>query len=165
MDLTSLLALYGAALGTAGTLLSLKNYFDRRRDRLPDVRVSMREMVTFSANRLTGEREPSKDVLSVTARNHGRRRVTLKAFALVPKDHDSQFLILEPLGLPLPHDLDPGRDCSLVVETVRLARAAQEKGMDGMLQLRARFQDALGNAWESAPLAFDIQRWLKEGRD
>lgn len=164
MDLTMLLAIYGAALGTIGTWLSIKNYRDHRRDRLPDVRVSMREMVTFSTNRLTRERGPSKDVLSVKAENHGQGRVTLKAFALVPEGHDKLFLILEPIGLPLPHDLEPGKDCSLVVEIAKLARNAQKEGMSGTLRMRARFEDALGNAFTSAPLAFDIDHWLERAR-
>jgi len=160
-SISLVLGIWGSVLGTYGAWRAHKLYRQQQRDRIPDVRVSVQEMVSLQPIPMgTGGLET--DVVAVTIRNHGLVRVTLNFLWFRPEDGKHNWAVLQPVGVGLPHDLEAGKACTLSASSRHLKETARGAGYAGAIRLRAHLSDAIGREWKSELIEFDVTEGAPE---
>ncbi len=145
--LTAFVAVWGAALSTF-------EYFSRRQ-------ASKRRLkVTLAWGMLTYGPRLSDQMLLVTAANPGNRVVRVDGMALLLPDR-SQAVVLGGSANPkLPCELSDGAKVMAWFDCHKLAIELRERGMTGVVKIRAVARDSLSTEHRSREVKFDIPRWL-----
>jgi hypothetical protein len=62
----------------------------------------------------------------------------------------------------LPHELLPGKSCSIWLGAKEVANALRQRNVSGKVKLVGYYKDATGRIYRSRPAVFDTNEWPKE---
>ncbi len=151
-----LIALYGAALSTGLLILQLYRIRVEQTERRPRIKVEL------SPGAITQGPRKSGIMIILVAANVGSRAVTLQLPSLL-LPNGRKLVLLQPGGnVSFPHELLPGRSCTLWEDMKELAQSLLKEGCSGETKIVCEFRDAVGNSHKSKPFAFAVDYWAKE---
>jgi hypothetical protein len=107
------------------------------------------------------DREGLRDVFYLEAANVGERPVVLSGATLhLPEQRLSVEMIPGMWGaqgyIRLPHELVPGRNCSVWVEADKVVRGLRGQGISGQVKVVGTYRDQTGNEYRSKPLELAV---------
>lgn len=148
IQLTTIIATYGAILATLGFILSLiLGVHEIRKDRA-QIKLSI-----DSGTLIFHDNKVSESFLLVKAVNSGKGKVILNSFGFIMKDGSSQ-VIIEPYILELPHELEERRSC-VAGYAVRWFNGNDRK--DDIIAVY--LGDETGNRWKAKITRKMKKRW------
>jgi hypothetical protein len=102
----------------------------------------------------------SETMLLAEAANIGGRPVTVSSYSLqIPDNKVLQFPYLGQ-HVPLPHELLPGKSCTMAIPIQKVARALLEHG-HSEVNLILQFSAQSGEKFSAKPYKFNAQAWAK----
>jgi hypothetical protein len=156
VDLTTIIALYGAGLATVLGVLELYRFRIEQAEKKPRVEV------TVSTGFLSQGPTTSPAMLVLEAANSGSQPVTLNGIpSLLLPDKQKVILLGAESDVEFPHELLPGKKCTFWRDIKKLASSLKTKGYSGQLNVVGEFKDAIGNSYKSKSFPFDIEDWAK----
>jgi len=151
-DIPLLAQLIAAIVGVASLILSAYSLYLRRKEKQPNIRVSIK----------MGWAPPPTPldafvVLAIIG-NVGEKKVVITSFSFRCKNYERVF---QPQGTEqIPFELDPGKGATFWMPSSDLATDLKQKGFGGEVKLKVCFEDAVRNKYWSKDYKFDIdERW------
>ena len=141
--ITALVALYGAALSTY-TLISSR--LDKRR----------RIKVELSKGFLPTDVDPPKTMLFIQVSNPGHITVTIQPPGIQLPGGGTRVFRNPNSDVGFPHDLDPGKACTVWTPLAVLAKQFKEKGFSGKVELVGFCRDAVGTTHKGKRWEFNV---------
>lgn len=146
----------GTAATVAGVMLGIMTRRDKHRANQPAIADKVfNGFHTYGPNM-------SDLRLFIEAANTGQRRVTLGSWGF--KLPDGRVVVLpEPFThVSFPHELMPGKNCSVATDMKDLARSLVEEGFVGSVELVGFYRDQLDNEYRSPkPWKLNLLEWAK----
>jgi len=140
---TAVVAIYGAVLSTYALL-------SKRREKQRQVKVSL----SMGLMALPSGECPA--VVLIEASNPGDRAVTLTNPGILLPNRSTVVWPRPQSHVQFPYDLPEGKRCTAWTEAGGLAQLLTEHGFSGKIKLVGVSKDALGTAYKSRPLRFDM---------
>jgi len=131
-------------------------WFLERREKQARVHVSTK--LGFSTT--PGMPGTSDYLIFFDAANVGERPVTLNKPCLILPDGRYLWLVGAQGIEPFPHELLPGKSCTVWEELREVAASLSREGFSGEIKVVCMFRDAVGNSYKSKPMSFGVDHWL-----
>lgn len=106
--------------------------------------------------------ELSDLMLLLEAGNIGNRTVTLSGEGFELPDRKTMVFPAPQGNVTFPHDLEPGKNCTIWVEAWRVARSLKEAGYKGEVKLVGFYRDQTDKLYRSRPYTLDVDDWAKD---
>lgn len=156
MDTGTILAMIGTAATVAGVMLGIMSYRDKHRARRPAITVRV-----YNGFHTYGP-DISDLRLFIEAANTGEKPVTLSSWGFKLPDGRTVVLMEPFTNVTFPHELLPGKNCSVAADVKDLARSLAQEGFGGKVKLIGFYRDQLDNEYRSpTPFNLDLIEWAK----
>lgn len=137
-------------------LVSALTFYLQKRDKKEILKITSGLGFTVSSM------ESSENKFFLEAANVGERVVTLSSFGF--RMPNKQVLIL-PFGnqhVSLPHELHPGKSCTMYMPVTSAIEAIVQQGYRGTVKLMPQFSAQSGAKFRGKPLKFNLGAWSPE---
>jgi hypothetical protein len=156
MSLTDWTAAYGAVLSTILALFGAIRWFLERSEKRPRIQVT----TNLGFSTVPGTPGTSDYLIYFEAANVGERPVTLNKPCLILPDGRYLWLLGAQGVEAFPHELLPGKNCTVWEELREVAMSLSKEGFSGEIKVVCMFRDAVGNSYKSKPMSFGVDHWL-----
>lgn len=146
--ITAVVALYGAVLSTY-------NLLAERRARLPQVKVRV-----YIGNVTHQDGSLSEDMVLLEAANVGLCSVTLGSHGLRLSGGQAVISPRPEGDAHFPHELLPGRSCTIWMRARDVAAEAGKFGYTGRVRVIGEYDSQTGQAFKSEPFELPVEGWI-----
>jgi len=140
-------------IASYGALLSTYSIWNKRQEQRRKIKVEL----SYGLLR-AGLTSDVSSVLIISAKNTGRKTVTLSSMGLVLPDKKYLAFLYPKSNVSFPYDLPEGKDCNVWIETEELTKDLKKGGYSGKISLIGYYKDAIGGMYKSKSLKFDTEK-------
>ena len=144
---TAIVAVYGAAMATY-------TFFTQIVEKRTKIKVQISVGLETAGSYVSGP------VVFLSASNPGKKAVTLSSFGFLLSDGNKITPANPRTNVNFPHELLPGKACSISDEAGKLAKTLDKNGYSGIVNIIGFYGDQVGKVYKSKKYPFDVNDWL-----